>query len=87
MTSKIPESCSREEIQSFLTELENLLKKHGVEIYAGADAWDDSGLESWLEFTKILKKKDERWLIAKTDRLGRRTFPCSFEDIDIFPVE
>lgn len=52
MTSKIPESCSREEIQSFLTELGNLLKKHGVEIYAGSDALDDSGLESWLEFTK-----------------------------------
>ena len=57
MTSKIPESCSRKEIQSFLTELGNLLKKHGVEIYAEADALDDSGLESWLEFTKVIKKQ------------------------------
>lgn len=87
MTSKIPESCSREEIQSFLTELGNLLKKHGVEIYAGSDALDDSGLESWLEFTKTLKKKKgEKWLIAKTDCFNGRSFPCSFEDIYIFPV-
>lgn len=57
MTSKIPESFSLGEIQSFLEEFENLLEKYGVQIYAEADALDDSGLESWLEFAKVIKKK------------------------------
>jgi hypothetical protein len=42
-----------QEVEPFLTELKALLKKHSMELYANADAADDTNLHSWIEIDKV----------------------------------